>query len=52
MIFQTTDERFPWLAQTEAILPVNIAGMELYLNCLPDNAIHLPRIGGEDGSVM
>jgi hypothetical protein len=51
-IFQGVDERFPWLAETEAILPVHIVGMELNLNRLPDDAILVPGFGGEDGGVL
>jgi hypothetical protein len=32
---------FPWLAQTEAVLPVCIVGMELSLNRPHDDAIHV-----------
>jgi hypothetical protein len=31
--------------------PVHIVGMELNLNCLPDDAIHVSGFGGEDGGV-
>jgi hypothetical protein len=51
-IFQGVDERFPLLAETEAILPVHIVGMELNLNRLPDDAIPVPGFGGEDGGVL
>jgi hypothetical protein len=46
-IFQGADERFPWFAQTEAILSVNIVGMEL--NHLPTDVIH---VSGEGGGVV
>jgi hypothetical protein len=51
-IFQGADERLPRLAETEAILPVHIVGMKLNLNRLPDDAIHVPGFGGEDGGVV
>jgi hypothetical protein len=40
-IFQGPDERFPWIAQTEVILPAHIVWMELNPNRLPDDAIHV-----------
>jgi hypothetical protein len=36
-------------SERETILPVHIVGMELNLNRLPDDAIHVPGFGGEDG---
>jgi hypothetical protein len=47
-----TDEASCDLAETEAILPVRIVGMELNLNRLPDDAIPVPGFGGEDGGVL
>jgi hypothetical protein len=38
--------------QTKAILPVHIIGLELSLSHLPDDVIHAPGFGGEDGSAM
>jgi hypothetical protein len=46
------DERFPGHAQTEAILPVHIVGLELNLSRLPDGSIHVSGFGGEDGGVV
>jgi hypothetical protein len=36
----------------EAILPVHIVGMELNLNRLLDDVIHVLGFGGEDGGVL
>jgi hypothetical protein len=52
MIFQGADKRFPLLAQTEAILPVHILGMELILTLLPDDVIHVSGFGGENGGAL
>jgi hypothetical protein len=47
--FQEADKRFPWLVQTEAILPV---GMVLDLSRLPNDAIHVSGFGEEGGNVV
>lgn len=51
VIFQGADEMFTWLAQMETIFPVHIVGMELNINCFPDDAIHGSGFGGEEGGV-
>jgi hypothetical protein len=33
-------------------LPIHTVGMELNLNHLPDDTIHVSRFGGEDGGVV
>lgn len=40
---------FTW---AEAILPVHIIGMELNLNRLLDDSVHLSVFGGEDAGAM
>jgi hypothetical protein len=44
MIIQ--DETFPQTAWEGATLPAHIIGMELNLNHLPDDAVHISRFGG------
>jgi hypothetical protein len=51
-ICQGADKRFPWLAQAQAILPVQIVWMELKVTRLPDNAIHVSEFGEQNGGVV
>lgn len=52
VIFQGGDDRFPILAEAESILPLYITGMQINLNCIPDDEIHLRVFGAEDAGVM
>jgi hypothetical protein len=40
------DERLPWLAETKTILSLHIVGMELNLNGLPNDVIHVLGFSG------
>jgi hypothetical protein len=44
--FQGAVKKIPSLAQIEAILPAHTVGMELNLNCLPDDVIYVSGFGG------
>jgi hypothetical protein len=46
------DERLPWLAETKPHLSVHVVGMELNLNDLPNDAIHVSGLGGKDGGAV
>jgi hypothetical protein len=46
------DERLPCLAETKTNLSVHIVGMELNLNGLPNDAIHVSGFSREDGGFV
>jgi hypothetical protein len=46
------DERLPRLAEAKVTLSVHIVGMELNLNSLPNDAIHVSGFSGEDGGLV
>jgi hypothetical protein len=50
--FEGAVERLPRLAGTKPHLSVHIAGMELNLNGLPNDVIHISGLGGEDGGIV
>jgi hypothetical protein len=43
------DERLPFLAEAKTNLSVHTVGMELNINGLPNDAVHLSCFSGEDG---
>jgi hypothetical protein len=52
MVFGEGDERFPSLAEAEAMLLVHVIGMELNLGPLPDDVMQVSGFGGEDAGVL
>jgi hypothetical protein len=46
------DERLPCLAETKTHLSVHIVWMELNLNGLTNEAIHILDLSGEDGGTV
>jgi hypothetical protein len=46
------DERLPCLAETKTNISVHTIGMELYLNGLYNNAIHVSGFSDEDGGTV
>jgi hypothetical protein len=46
------DERLPWLAEAKTNLSVDIVGMELNLNGLPNDVIYVSCFSGEDGGIV
>jgi hypothetical protein len=46
------DERLPWLAETKPHLCIHIVGMELNLNGLLNDAIHVLGLIGYDGGTV
>jgi hypothetical protein len=50
--FEGADKRLPRFTETEATLSVDIVGVELNLNGLPDNAVHISGSRGEDGRIV
>jgi hypothetical protein len=46
------DERLPLLAETKTNISVHVVLMELNLNGLPNNAIHVSGFSGEDGRIV
>jgi hypothetical protein len=41
-----------WLAETKTNLSAHIVGMELNLNDLPNDVIHLSGFSGKDGGIL
>jgi hypothetical protein len=50
--FKGEDNGFPRLAQTEAILLVHVVLIQLDLNGLPDELVHVSGFGGQDLGVL
>jgi hypothetical protein len=46
------DESLPCLVETKTHLSVHIVGMELNLNGLPNDAIHVSGLIGQDGGTV
>jgi hypothetical protein len=46
------DERLPCLAEAKTNLSVHVVGMELKLNGLPNDAVHVSGFIGEDGGFV
>jgi hypothetical protein len=51
-LLEGADERLPWFAETKTHLSVHFVGMELNFNGLPNDAIHVLGLSGEDGGIM
>jgi hypothetical protein len=51
-ILEGADEGLPWLAETKTHHSVHILVMELNFNGLPNDAIHVLGLSGEDGGIM
>jgi hypothetical protein len=50
--FKGVDKGFPWLAQTQAILPVLVVRIQLDLGFLPDDPVRVSGFGGQDLGVL
>jgi hypothetical protein len=46
------DERLPWLAETKSNISVHNVWMELNVNGLSNNAIHVSGFSGQDGGIV
>jgi hypothetical protein len=46
------DERLPSFVETKPHLSVHVVVMELNLNGLPNDVIHVLGLGGEDGGIV
>ena len=46
------NKRFPWCAESQAILPVHTVWVQLKPKCLTDKSVHVTGFGREDLSVV
>jgi hypothetical protein len=52
MFLQGANERLPLTAEKKTHLSLHVVRMELYLNRLPNNAIHVTGLSGKDGGTV
>ena len=45
-------QRLPWSTQSKAILPVHVKWMQLQFNGLPDESVHVTRLGRQKFGVL